>query len=358
MHWGGQEFRTLLEHQYLNSHGHESWLACHHKSQLYQRATSTGANNIIAINLSRSWRFDIAFRLLLICKFKKINIINSHSAKDSLLCVFAYLFGTPLIRSRQITNPIRKSFSYIHCCTHILASAKVIKTLLINAGVTPKKITVIGEGVNLQEFNPNVNSNYLRKEFNIQENDKVIINIGMIRADKGQKYFLDAAINILKTRADVKFFLIGQATESSKSFERELIETVNRSNIASHFIMTGYRNDIAAFISLSDFVVIASIGTEAQSRIVPQTFASKKTVVSTDTGGLTELVVDSINGLVVPAKNVEKMESAMLRLLNNQTLHDKLKDEAYKMAIDELSFEEMMNKTFKLYSQLISIDSK
>ena len=355
MHWGGQEFRTLLEHQYLNDHGHESWLACGNNSQLYQKAASTGTKNIIPINLSKPWRLDIAIRLLLICKFKKINIINSHSSKDSLLCIFAYLFGTPLVRSRQITNPIRKTFSYKHCCTHIIAAAKVIKTQLINAGVNPKNITVIGEGVDLQEFNPTVNSNYLRKEFNIQENDKVIINIGMIRADKGQKYFLDAAINILKTRSDVRFFLIGQATESSKSFESELIETITHYNIANHFIMTGYRNDIAAFISLADFVVIASIGTEAQSRIVPQTFASRKTVVSTDTGGLTELVLDGINGLVVPAKDAEKMERAMLRLLNSQTLQDNLKDTAYKMAIEELSFEEMMNKTFKLYSQLILI---
>lgn len=354
MHWGGQEFRTLLEHEYLNNHGDESWLACHPASQLYQKAIARGTKNIIAVNLSKGWRLDVAFRLLLICQLKKIDIINSHSAKDSLLCLLAYLFGTPLIRSRQITNSIRKKFSYSHCCTHVMAAAEVIKTMLITAGVDQQKITTVGEGVDLQEFHPRVNSDYLKKEFNIQPNDRVITNIGMIRADKGQKYFLDAAINILKSRSDVKFFLIGEATESSKPFAHELAETINRHNIADHFIMTGYRNDIAAFIHLSNFVVVASIGTEAQSRIVPQSFATSRTVVTTDTGGLTELVSDGINGLVVQPKDAESMSSAMLKLLDDQTLKHKLEDAAYKMAVEQLSFEKMMNKTIALYSQFIS----
>jgi glycosyltransferase involved in cell wall biosynthesis len=353
MNWGGQEYRTLLEHEYLNNHGDESWLACHPESQLYQKAIARGSKNIIEINLTKAWRFDVAFRLLILCKFKRINIINSHSSKDSLLCILSYLFGSTLIRSRQITNPIKKKFSYSHCCTHVLATANVIKTMLITAGVDNQKITVIGEGVDLQEFNPNVKSEHLKKVFNIQASDKVIINIGMIRVDKGQKYFLDAATNILKSRSDVKFLIIGEATESSKSYERELAEIIKFHKIADNVIMTGYRDDIAALIHLSDFVVVASIGTEAQSRIVPQSFATSRTVVTTDTGGLTELVLNGVNGLVIPPRDAEAMSLAMQKLLENKKLKQNLEISAYKMAIEHLSFEEMMNKTKALYSKFI-----
>lgn len=354
MHWGGQEFRTLLEHHYLNNHGHESWLACHPDSKLYQKAFAMGAKNLIAVNLSKAWRLDVAMRLWLIGQLQKIDVINSHSAKDSLLCLPAYLLGIPLVRSRQITNVIKKKFSYSHGCTHVLAAAEVIKSMLVSVGVNPHKITVIGEGVDLQEFHPSVNSDYLRKEFNLNPNDKVIINIGMIRADKGQKYFLDAAIRILKLRRDVKFFLIGEATEASKPFERALIEMIKEHQLSNHFVMTGYRNDIAAFIHLSDFVVVASIGTEAQSRIVPQSFATSRTVVTTDTGGLTELVSNEANGLVVPPRDAEAMSKAMLKLIDDQALKKNLENAAYRMAVEQLSFEQMMHKTIALYSQLIS----
>ena len=176
----------------------------------------------------------------------------------------------------------------------------------------------------------------------------------MIRAYKGQKYFLNVAINILKSRSDVKFFLIGEATESSKPFAHELAETINRHKIANHSIMTSYRNDIAAFIHLSDFVVAASIGTEAQARIVPQSFATSRSVVTTDTGGLTELVFDNTNGLVVRPKDAQAMSNAMLSLLDNQALKHKFESAAYKMAVEQLSFEQMMNKTIALYSRIIS----
>lgn len=353
MHWGGQEFRTLLEHNYLNGHEHKSYLMCHSDSQLYKKAIDIGAKNIIALNLSKTWRLDIACRIAYFCKSKKINIINSHSGKDSVLCLPAYLLGTLLIRSRQITSPIKKNWSYQHGCSHVLAAADAIKNILISAGVDAKKITVVGEGVDLKEFNPNVKSEYLKKEFDIKPNDKVVINIGMMRADKGQKYFLDAAINIAKLRSDVKFFLIGGTTSgASKQFERELAELIKFNQLEKSIIMTSYRNDIAEFIHLSDFVVVASTGTEAQSRIVPQAFATHKTVVSTNVGGLTELVLNEINGLVIPPRDSSLMSKAILRLLDDIMLKNKLEKESYAMAKDKLSFENMMKKTLELYSSL------
>lgn len=353
MHWGGQEFRTLLEHNYLNSHGHTSWLACHPDSKLFLEAKARGAKNIITLNLSRTWRLDIAVRIAFLCAIKKIDIINSHSGKDSALSILAYLMGKSLLRSRQITSPIKKNWSYKFSCSHILAAANAIKNILTDAGVNHQRITVIGEGVDLQEFHPNVNFEYLKKEFNIQPNEKVIINIGMLRADKGQMHFIEAAVSILKSRPDTKFFLIGGVTSTtSKQFEQELLKVIQKHHLEKQIIMTGYRNDIAEFICLSDLVVIASIGTEAQSRIVPQSFACGKTVVTTNTGGLTELVFNEINGLVVPPKNAEAMSNAILRLLDNQSLKHQLESAAYELALEKLSFEKMIDKTIALYSRL------
>jgi glycosyltransferase involved in cell wall biosynthesis len=86
---------------------------------------------------------------------------------------------------------------------------------------------------------------------------------------------------------------------------------------------------------------------------VPQSFATSRTVVSTDIGGLTELVSNGINGLVVPPKDAESMSYAMLKLLDDKILKHNLEHAGYKMAIEQLSFEKMMNKTKSLYSRFI-----
>jgi glycosyltransferase involved in cell wall biosynthesis len=56
---------------------------------------------------------------------------------------------------------------------------------------------------------------------------------------------------------------------------------------------------------------------------------------------------------VIPPRDAEAMSLAMQKLLENKKLKQNLEISAYKMAIEHLSFEEMMNKTKALYSKFI-----
>ncbi len=351
MNWGGQEFRTALEVNYLNNSQHKSWLLCHPNSQLYKKGKSLGTN-VVAMDLTCLWRVDIAIKIWIFCLKNNIDIINTHGSKDSTLCLVSYFFGIPIVRSRQITNPIKKTFAYKYGCKHIMAAAHVIKNSLVKAGVNENKITVVGEGVDLDEFNPDVASAYLKSEFAIADEDEVVVNIGMIREDKGQIYFLEAARIILEQKKTIKFFTIGEGVGNRK-LEKKLQMLIKQYGLERNFFITGYREDIAAFTHLADLLVVASIGTEAQSRIVPQAFATRKTVVVTDVGGLTELVKDEQNGLVIPPENALAMADAILKILEDLTLKQKFENNAYELAKRCLSFDSMMNDTLELYESLL-----
>jgi glycosyltransferase involved in cell wall biosynthesis len=352
LNWGGQEFRTLLEHNYLNQHNHNAWLLCDPNSALFKKATESGARNIIPIKMTQAFNIVSMLKIVLFCVKHKINLINSHGSKDSTLCLLAFLCGYPLIRSRQITSPIKKKTSYHYLCTHIIATAEAIKILLITKGVPAQKISVIGEGVDLNEYTPTNQSAYLREEFKLHDDDVVIVNIGMIREDKGQRYFLEAAKQVVERHANAKFFIIGEST-NDKTLENQLREFINTYQLSHHFFMPGYRSDVAQLLHLADVAVIASTAVEAQSRIVPQAFSTQRTVVSTNTGGLTELVKHEINGLVVPPKDATAMANAINRLIEDTELKTKLSQHAYQFAIRHLSFDTMMEKTLQLYAQFI-----
>lgn len=352
MNWGGQEYRTLLEHDYLNKNGHKSWVMCHPNSAMYQKAQELGFSNIIPMDFSKSWKINVAIQIFQFCKTNKIDIINSHNSRDSILSSLAFFTGTPLVRSRQITSPIKKKLSYQYLCSHIIATASLIKNILIDLGVNKNRITVIGEGVSLEEYNPNIDSNKIKKEFNIKNDEIIISNIGIIRGDKGQEYYLNSAIEILKKYDNVRFFLIGKGN-GKQTLEKSLQKKVKELQLEEKFIMTGYRNDVEKFIHQSDIIVIASTGVEAQSRIAPQSFATKRAVISTNTGGLTELVKDEETGLVIPAKNTKAMTKAIEKLIGNKELRDKLAENGYKFALEKLSFEKMMFDTLELYKNII-----
>jgi glycosyltransferase involved in cell wall biosynthesis len=352
MNWGGQEYRTLREHNYLNSKGHKSWIMCHPDSGFFKKAKELGCGNIVAMDFSKSWKLDIAIKVLRFCKQQKIDIINSHGSRDSLLCLLSFIYGIPLIRSRHITSPVKRHMSYQYGCSHVIAASNATKKILVNIGVDESRVTVMGGSVDLNKFNPNDNSDYLRKEFNIKKHDKIVVNIGMIRSDKGQKYYIEAARKVLKRNKNVKFFLIGEGT-GNKKLEFELQDMINTYGMSESFFITGYRDDVASFIHLSDFTVIASVGVEAQSQIVPQTFATRRTIVSTNVGGLTEQVQDGVNGLVVPPKDAKAMSSAIIRLIEDEDLRNKLQENAYMMAVNNWSFEHLMDKMINLYCRFI-----
>jgi len=349
LNWGGQEYRTLLEHNYLNAHGHHSWLMCHPQSKLYQKALEAQSPNIVSINLTKVWRIDVAISIYRFCRRHAIDVINTHGSRDSTLCIPSMLLGVPLIRNRQIINPVKKASSYQRLCTHVIASAQEIKRSMVAAGVGSEKITVIGEGVDLEEYNPHVEFDYLRHEFNLNVKDRVIVNIGMIRPDKGQQYYLEAANLLLKSHPELKFFLIGESGDD-KQWEHQLRTKIKDYGMEDNFILTGYREDISAFMNLADLIVVSSLA-EAQSRIVPQAFASGKTVVATRIGGIPELVQNGKNGLLVPVEDPQAMTEAIASIIYDNQLKLQLEQNACQFAQIHLAFKTMMNRILETYAR-------
>lgn len=355
MNWGGQEYRTLLEHDYLNSNNHKSWIMCHPESALFDRGKRAGSLNIIPMDFSKAYNLGVAFKVHFFCRKNQIDVINTHGSKDSTLSLISFLFGIPLFRSRQITSEIKKGFSYQYLATHIIAAAEAIKRILVAKNVNENKITVIGEGVDLRRYNPDLDSEDVKNEFGVTNSDVVIVNIGMIRSDKGQKHYIEAAQEVLKSHVNTKFFLIGEGA-GNRELEHELRGKVELQGLGENVIFTGYRDDVERFIHMADIVVVASTGVEAQSRIVPQAFATRRTVVSTDTGGLTELVNHEENGLVVPAGSSIAISEAIKRLIDDVGLRRKMANKAYEKAVNDLAFDKMMDKTLHLYRS--SIESR
>ena len=111
LNWGGQEYRTLIEAQWLNRHGHRAWIACDPRSEFFRRGNERGApvvavsmrSNVDLFGLSSLWKF---------CRWKKVDVIHTHGPKDSWLCFPLHLAGYPVVRSRHTTVPIKSGFQH------------------------------------------------------------------------------------------------------------------------------------------------------------------------------------------------------------------------------------------------------
>lgn len=343
--WGGQEFRTCLEINWLNRHGHEAWLVCDPKSEVYPRAQELGTRvvpmpmrlRIAPLGSLRIWRF---------CRRHRIDLIKTYSSKDHWLCLPLHLAGMPVTRARCITDPLgnkSRGFIYKYGCAKIVADAKVIKKQLVEQnGIAPEKIEVIGSAVDLKKFSPNIDPMKFRQEMGFSADTPLIANIGMIRSDKGQMRLMKAARVVLEKHPEARFIFVGQGT-GDRWRENKLRQSIYDAGLENKIIMLGYRWDTPEILVAADMVVIASICTEASPIVLREAFATGRAVIATKVGDVPEIVEDGVNGLMVEPNDSNALANAILRLLEDPKLAERCAGNALKYAREHFDFDKMMH---------------
>lgn len=353
--WGGQEYRTCLEINWLNSHGHQAWLICDPRSEVVPRARELGTR-VLAMPLRRRIDPVASFRLWLFCWRNEIDLIKTYSSKDHWLCLPMHLAGIPVTRARCITDPLgskSRGFIYKYGCAKIVADAKVIKRQLVEQNkIAPEKIEVIGSAVDLLKFSPNLDPMKFREEMGFSADTPLIANIGMIRSDKGQMRLVKAARVVLQQRPDARFIFVGQGT-GDRWREQRLRQAIYDYGLENKIIMLGYRWDTPEILVAADMVVIASLCTEASPIVLREAFATGRPVIATRVGDVPEIVEDGHNGLVVEPGDSSALASAILRFLSDKQLAARCAANALRYAREHFDFNRMMRAKLAVDLSLI-----
>ena len=342
--WGGQEYRTCLEINWLNAHGHQAWLICNPDSQVYSKASELGTR---LVTLPLRSRIDLAcsWRLWRFCRRNKIELLKAYSSKDHWLCLPLYLCGIPLSRARCITDPIGtkgRAFVFKHGCSQIVADASVIKRHLVEEhGVNPAKVEVIGSAVDLEKFKPPRDRMKFRHEIGVSADTPLIGNVGMIRPDKGQLVLVEAAHLILEQRPDARFVIVGQGTGILKR-GINVRNAIDQAGLADKIIMAGYRWDTPDVYAACDMVVIASLHTEASPIVLREAFASGRPLIATKVGDIPEIVQHRHNGLLIEPGDSRALANAILEFICDPKLAAHYAANGLRYATEHFSFDRMM----------------
>lgn len=167
-----------------------------------------------------------------------------------------------------------------------------------------KSISVKGCGVDTEFFKP---STAPKSDENI-----IFTFIGRLLYDKGIREFVSAA-RIIKARyPQVQFWVVGELDDGNPSTvdRDELVHWVEEDIIYYY----GFMRDVRDVISKSDCIVMPSYR-EGLPRINIEAMAMAKPVITTDTAGCKETVIDSINGYLVDIKSAESLAEAMDKLI-------------------------------------------
>ena len=357
--WGGQEYRTCLEINWLNARRHNAWLICNPDSQVLLKARELGTR-AIAMSLRR--RFDplLSWRLWRFCRQNQIGLLKTYSSKGHWLCLPLYFCGIPLIRARCITDPIGgkgRAFIFKHGCSKIVADASVIKRQLVQEnGIDPAKIEVVGSAVDLEKFRPPRDRMKFRREMGFSADTPLIGNIGMIRPDKGQLVLVEAFHGVLSERPDARLVIVGQGTGQLRR-GINVRNAIDRAGLAEKIFMVGYRWDTPDVYAACDMVVIASLRTEAAPIVLREAFASGRPVVATTVGDIPEIIQQRQNGLLVEPGDSKSLATAILEFISDQKLAAHCAANGLRYASEHFSFDDMMEAKLQVDASLIGTEA-
>jgi len=358
--WGGMEMFTIDAVLLLLKRNIKTELICYPESKIENEAKQKG---IITHAVKANGYFEpsAVFKIKKILNAGNFDLVHTQASKDLWSLVPALNLSSkkiPLIMTKQMGSFIVKK-DYLHKRLYsrvdkAFAISKVIeKNLIETTPLSPDKITIIHNGVDINRFSPeNKNRNKIRAEFNISENELLLGMTARFTPGKGHEEFLIAAKTISKQFNNVKFLFVGEPSRGEIEYAEKIYKLSKDYDLENKVIFTGFRSDIPDILAALDVFVFPSHA-EAFGISLAEAMAAGKASVASGSDGPLDIIDDEVNGLFFETGNAEDLTNKLILLIKNPSLRSKLSEQARIKAVKDFDIEKLTDKAIAHYEKLI-----
>lgn len=205
--------------------------------------------------------------------------------------------------------------------THMtLAVSDAVRVFLASSGIAkPDKIQVIHNGIDALKNKPTPNQiKTYRASLDVAAKDLLVGTVGSLNRQKDTDVLIKAFANMHKRWPNTKLLIIGKGARL-----RELQKLAKKQGIEDKVIFAGSMPDINVALHAMDLFVLPS-RSEAFGLSILEAMRAGIPVIASRVGGIPEIITDNYNGLLFESGNVKNLSAAMLQLLNNKRLQNKL----------------------------------
>lgn len=274
----------------------------------------------------------------LACKFAGVR------AMVSAVCGLGVLFDDEH-RDSLVSRMILKVLRF----THKGANVRVVfqndddkKLFLDNDIITNDKCSFTnGSGINLNEYS-----------YSPEPEDgpiKIIFTARMVE-DKGTLVLIDAAKRLEdKYKQKAQFLLCGGLDTNPHGITKEKLENLCD---GSYIQWLGYRKDVKELLERSHIMAFPSWYREGLPKSVIEAEALGRPVVTTDSVGCKDTVIDGYNGFIVKPKDPKQLADAIKTLIDDSDLRRKMGQNAREFAEQKFNIEDVIKVHLKVYHDL------
>jgi len=258
-------------------------------------------------------------------------------------------------RNRGIHNDLQR---YIHEQEYwltyeawrVIVCSRYMKNEVMRAFDCPSdKIDVVYNGVDSNPFTfswPEHERQRKRLQY-AQPQEKIVLYVGRFVREKGIHLLLNAASAILCQQPQTKFLIVGGG-------HREKLERFVRwFGLEDRVIFTGFMSNRALheLYRIADAAVFPSLY-EPFGIVALEAMASGVPVVSSDAGGLSEVVLHDVTGTLSFAGDGDSVAWAVLRVLNDRQRAARLTEAATRRLHEEFDWSKLAAQTQRIYDRV------
>ncbi len=309
----------------------------------------------------------------------KPDIVHTHASKSGVLGrLAAYNCGVPAIfhtfhghvfhsyfskpKTEFFKTVERKMASY---SSKIITISNIQKYEIgtVHQICDPSKIEVVPLGFDLSRFNSNQEAK--RKEFRsthyLDEDEIAIGIVGRLAPVKNHKLFIYGIQKLIKnTSQKVRVFIIGdgEMRQELEDFCQFLnIDYSSSSQEKKTITFTSWIKNVDVAYAGLDVVALTSLNEGTPVALI-EAQAAGKPIVSTNVGGIEDVVIPDVTALLSPTDNVEKLSTNLLKVVSSADLRNSMAQKGWEHVHEKFHYMRMVKDVENLYIKTLESKRK
>lgn len=266
------------------------------------------------------------------CRIKRKPIVLSYHGiykSNGILSILTKIYEALFLKF--IINSVR----------YVIVPSEFSKNEIIDEFKVPKeKIIKVPNFISFENLKIRINFN---KKYKV---DKYILAVGRFSKEKGFEYLLKSFKLVLEKRKDIKLVIIG----GKRDYIRVIEKFANSLGTLDNILILSNVSDeeVYSAFKYAELVVIPSIY-EPFGIVALEAMYFGKPIVAFRVGGLKEIVKNKVNGILVREKNVKELANAIIKILSNAKMREKISRNNKKFVkfFDRRNFVDFVNNFYE-----------
>jgi len=233
------------------------------------------------------------------------------------------------------------------------------------------KVKVIYNYVDFNKFDKTIKGSNIREDLSINNDCKLVVNLGGTVHSKGADIFVKAARNVLLSNQQVRFLIVGYPPQApnkrtiigvlkiiadkiglKKDISLRCCRLIRRYQLQDKVKFIGVQKNIPLILAASD-ILVWSATVPHFARPIIEAGAMGVPVVASDFQSTREIVKHKESGMLFKSGNSKALSESITILLQDRELADLLGSNGYKQSIEKFNAEKNTPEIIDLYNSLI-----